>query len=334
MTAFIGRREFIALVGGAAAAWPLTARAQQDARVRRICALMGWSQNDPEFRSRFSGFLAGLAQRGWVEGRNIQIEQWWTDGDISRARIFAKQIIERNPEVIFSGTTPATAALHQEMSTIPIVFSAVSDPVGAGFVGSLARPGHNITGFTNVEAGMGGKWVELLKEIAPAIERVAIMFNPDTAPAGGNYFLASFKSAAGALSIEPNVVRVHSLQDIETAITSSGHQKAGLVVMTDSFLGVHHQPIIALAAREKVPAVFEPPFFIKNGGLLSYGVDYVNLFERAAGHVDRILRGGNPADLPVELPTKFELRINLKTAKALSLEVPPTLLARADEVIE
>jgi putative ABC transport system substrate-binding protein len=233
-----------------------------------------------------------------------------------------------------AGTTPATAALHRETSTIPIVFGAVSDPVGAGFVTNLSRPGGNITGFINVESSLGGKWLGLLKEIAPDIKRAAIMFNPDTAPGGGSYFLGSFEAAARTLSIEPNTVHVRSVADIEMAITSLGHQQAGLVLMTDSFLGVRHQTIIALAAREKVPAIFEPSFFVKNGGLLSYGVDYADIFRRAAGHVDRILRGAKPADLPVEFPTKFELLINLKTAKALGLEVPPTLLARADEVIE
>jgi putative tryptophan/tyrosine transport system substrate-binding protein len=327
------RRNFIAGLGSSVA-WPMAARGQQDRRVRRIGALMGYSQNDPEFRSRFSAFVQGLAQRGWVEGRNVQIEQRWTESDIDRARIFAKQIIEQNPEVILAGATQATAALHRETSTIPIVFSAVSDPVGAGFVASLSRPGGNITGFINVESGLGGKWLSLLKEIAPNIKRAAIMFNPDTAPGGGNYFLESFEAAARTLSIEPIPVRVRSVPDIEMAITTLGQQRAGLVLMPDTFLGVHHQTIIALAAREKVPAIFEPSYWVKNGGLLSYGVDYADIFRRAAGHVDRILRGAKPADLPVEFPTKFELLINLKTAKALGLDVPQAILLRADEVIE
>jgi putative ABC transport system substrate-binding protein len=233
------RREFITLLGGAAA-WPMTARAQQPGAMRRIGVLMGWSESDPEMRSRIDVLVQGLAQLGWVDGRNMRIEVRWTNGDSERAGVLAKDLVQLlQPDVILAGSTPATAALQRETRTIPIVFAVVSDPVGAGFVASLPRPGGNITGFINIEAAMGGKWLELLKEVVPRLRRVAIMFNPDTAPGGGSYFLGPFEAAARSLAVEPVAARVHSDAEIEAAITALGREQAGLVVMTDSFMSIH-----------------------------------------------------------------------------------------------
>jgi putative ABC transport system substrate-binding protein len=326
------RRDFIA--GAGAAVWPLSARSQQTERVRRIGALMGWSESDPEYHSWLAAFVQRLAQLGWLVGRNVRIEQRWTDGDVDRTLAFAKELVSQQPDVILASTTPATAALHQQTRSIPIVFGAMSDPVGAGLAGSLSQPGGNVTGFINVEAAMGGKWLGLLKEIAPHIGRAAIMFNPDTAPGGGSYFLDSFQAAGRSLAMDTFITRVRSDAAIETAITALGREHAGVVLMTDSFIGVRRKLVISLCARNNVPAIFEPPFFAQEGGLMSYGVNYPDLFRRAAGYVDRILQGAKPAELPIEVPTKFYLIINLNTAKALGLTVPNTLLASADEVIE
>jgi putative ABC transport system substrate-binding protein len=249
------RREFIRSVGGAAAAWPLIARAQQPDRMRRVGVLMGWSENDPQYPSWIAAFIQALAQLGWSDGRNIRIDVRWIHGEVDRARALAKELVELQPDVILAGTTPATAALQRATRTIPIVFVVVSDPVGAGFVDSLPRPGGNITGFINIEAAMGGKWLELLKEIAPRLRRVAIMFNPDTAPGGGSYFLDSFEAAARSLAVEPMTAHVHSDAEIERVITSLGHEQAGLVLASDSFLAVHRRTIISLAARNNVPAI-------------------------------------------------------------------------------
>jgi putative ABC transport system substrate-binding protein len=280
-------------------------------------------------------FVQGLAQLGWANARNVQIDVRWTGGDIGRMRTFAKELVELQPDVIFAGTTPVTAALQRETRTIPIVFVIVSDPIGSGFVRSLPRPGGNITGFINVEAAMAGKWLEMLKEIAPHIRRAAIMFNPDTAPGGGAYFLGPFEAAAQSLAVEPITARVSSDAEIEAEMASLGREQGGLVIMTDSFMDVHQRTLISLAARNSVPAIgADLPRFAKEGGLLSYGANFPDIFRRASPYVDRILRGANPDDLPVQAPTKYELIINLKTAKALGLDVPPILLARADEVIE
>jgi putative tryptophan/tyrosine transport system substrate-binding protein len=328
------RREFIRLVGGAAAAWPLIARAQQPDRMRRVGVLMGWSENDPQYPSWIAAFIQALAQLGWSDGRNIRIDVRWIHGEVDRARALAKELVELQPDVILAGTTPATAALQRATRTIPIVFVVVSDPVGAGFVDSLPRPGGNITGFINIEAAMGGKWLELLKEIAPRLRRVAIMFNPDTAPGGGSYFLDSFEAAARSLAVEPMTAHVHSDAEIERVITSLGREQAGLVLASDSFLAVHRRTIISLAARNNVPAISVFLFSPQEGGLISYGPNNEDMFRRAASHVDRILRGAKPGDLPVEIPTKFDLVINLKTAKALGLDVPLHLQRLADEIIE
>ena len=246
----------------------------------------------------------------------------------------AKELVALGPDVILAATTPVTAALQRETRTIPIVFVVVSDPVGAGFVAGLPRPRGNITGFINTEAAMGGKWLELLKEIAPRLVRVALMFNPDTAPGGGSYFLAPFEAAARSLAVETILARVRSDAEIEAAITLLGSEQGGLVVMTDSFMAVRHRMLISAAIRNNVPAIFELPLFTRQGGLISYGPNFQDMFPHAAGYVDRILKGEKPADLPVQVPTKYDLVINLKTAKALGLDVPATLLARADEVIE
>jgi len=335
MTVTIGRRKFLVALGGAAAAWPLAAWAQQGERMRRIAVLMGWSESDPQFRSWIDTFVEGLAQLGWADGRNVQINVRWASGDVVRMRTFAKELVELQPDVILGGTTPVTAALQRETRTIPIVFVVVADPVGAGFVAGLPHPGGNITGFLNAEAAIGGKWLEMLKEIAPHVTRVAIMFNPDTAPLGGAYFLDSFEAAARSLAVEPITARVRSNAEIEAVIASLEGTQGGLVIMTDSFMGVHRGTVISLATRTKVPVIgADLPSFAREGGLLSYGANLRDIFRRAAPYVDRILHGANPGDLPVQAPVKYEMAINLKTANALGLTVPPTLLALADEVIE
>jgi putative ABC transport system substrate-binding protein len=328
------RREFMTLVGGAAAAWPLAARAQQPDRMRRIGVLMGWSESDPEFRSWMAAFLQAFAQLGWMEGRNVRIDVRWTNGNIERARALAKELVRLQPDAILAGTTPATAALKSETQAIPIVFAVVSDPVGAGFAASLSRPGGNVTGFINEEAAMGGKWLELLKEGAPRLTRAAIMFNPDTAPGGGAYFLDSFESAARSMMIKSITAPVRSDAEIDDVIVFLGNQQAGLVIMTDSFMGVHRGTVIAAAIRNKVPTIYDASAFAREGGLISYGSSNADLFRRSASYVDRILRGAMPGDLPVQVPVLFELAVNRKTAKGLGLELPPSLLTRADEVIE
>jgi putative ABC transport system substrate-binding protein len=328
------RRDFITLLGGAAVAWPLAAQAQQAGRMRRVGALMGWSEDNPQYRAWLAAFVQGLAHAGWVDRRDVRIDVRWTHADFDKARTFAKELVALQPDVILAGTTPVTAALLRETRTIPIVFAVVSDPVGAGFVGGLARPGGNVTGFINVEAEMGGKWLQLLREVAPRITRAAIMFNPDTAPGGGTYFLGSFEAAARSMMVEPMAAPVHSDAEIESTITSLGQENAGLVVMADSFAGVHRPTIISLAARHRLPAVYPYRFYVADGGLMSYGIDDTEPFRLAAGYVDRILRGEKPADLPVQAPTKYETVVNLKTAKTLGLEIPASVLTRADEVIE
>jgi len=328
------RRDFITLLGSAAAAWPLAARAQQGDRMWRIGVLMGYG-SDSEAEAYLSGFTQGLSELGWTDGRNVRLDVRWAAGSVDRMRTFAKDLVELRPDVILASTTPGTAALQRETRTIPIVFVIVSDPVSAGFVAGPPRPGGNITGFTNVETVMGGKWLEMLKEIAPRVRRVAIMFNPDTAPGGGAYFLGPFEAAARSLAVEPITARVRSDAEIEAVIASLGSEQAGLVIIPDSFMQVHQETVISLTARNNVPAIgADLPGFAREGGLLSYGANFPDIFRRAAPYVDHILRGANPADLPVQAPTKYTLSINLKTAKALGLTVPTTLLATADEVIE
>jgi putative ABC transport system substrate-binding protein len=328
------RRDFITVLGGGAATWPFVVRAQSD-RMQRIGILMAYAASDPEAQLFVRTFVQGLSGFGWTDGKNLQIDLRWAAGDVEQMRVHAKQLVAANPDLIVANTTPVTAALHRETRAIPIVFVIASDPVGDGFIESLARPGGNITGFIQTEATMGGKLLELLTEAAPQVRRAALIFNPDTAAGGGNYFRPSFEAAARALAVQPIVSPVHNDADIEAAIAALAREPGGgLVVMSDPFTRVHREPIIALAARYKVPAVHPTRIFALEGGLMAFGPSNVDLFRRAPSYVDRILRGAHPADLPAQVPTKFELVVNLRTAKGLSLEIPPTVIVRADEVIE
>jgi putative tryptophan/tyrosine transport system substrate-binding protein len=331
----VRRRQFIAGLGGAAA-WPLAARAQQPDRVRRIGVLMGFNDSDPEgslWLSRFTRELSGL---GWADGRNAQIEVRWGGGDVERTRTFAKELVGLQPDVILSHGTPVTAALQHETQTIPIVFVTVADPVGEGYVASLSHPRGNLTGFIFTEGAMAGKWLELLKEIAPQVTKAAIIYNPDASPGRGTYYLPAFEAAAVSLKVQAIPLSVHTDAEIEAAITTFAREpgSTGIVAGAEPFTLVHRRPIIALAARYNLPAVYFQAVFVRDGGLLSYGPDNADIFRRAAPYVDRILRGARPSELPVQVPTKFEMSINLKTAKALGLTVPLTLQASADEVIE
>jgi putative ABC transport system substrate-binding protein len=330
----IRRREFITILGGAAAAWPLAASAQQP-RMRRIAVSMGWNQSDREAQSNLAAFVLELRQLGWTDGHNFRIDYRWTNGDVDRMRIFAKELADLAPDAILAHTTPVTAALQRETQTIPVVFVVVSDPVGEGFVAGLSRPGRNITGFIHTEGEIAGKLLELLKEIAPSVKRVAIMFNPDTAPGRGAYYLPSFETAARSFGLESVSAPVRSEAEVEAILESLGRDRGGgLVAMPDGFTLVHRTAIILQAARNKVPAVYWNSIVARDGGLLSYGPDTGDIFRRAASYVDRILRGEKPSDLPVQLPTKFELVVNLKAAKAIGLTLPESFLLRADEVIE
>jgi len=328
------RREFIAALGGVVA-WPLAARAQQGERVRRIGVLLGWDDDNALSKAWFSGFTQGISELGWADGRNLRMDVRWAAGNVDRMRRFAKELVGLGPDLILASTTPVTAALQRETQTIPIVFAGISDPVGAGFVASLARPGGNITGFINIEATIGGKWLQLLTEIEPTIKRVAMMFNPDTAPGGGSYYLPAFVAAARLSKVEPITAPVHSDAEIETVMTSLARDAGGgLVVQSDGFMQVHREKIILLAALNNIPVISDAVIPAKDGGLLSYGADFRDIFRRSASYVDRILRGEKPAELPVQVPTKFEMTVNLKTAKALGLSVPQSILVSADEVIE
>ena len=329
------RRDFIKVIAASAVTWPTTVRAQSVERMRRVGVLMGYAQSDRDAQSFLSAFVQSLQQSGWTVGQNVLIKSRWAGADANLIQKFPKELVELQPDVILANTTPVTVTLHRETHTIPIVFVIVSDPVGAGLVTNLSQPGGNVTGFINVEASLGGKWLELLKEIAPRIQRAAIMFNPDTAPDHGSYFSSSFEAAARTLGIEPITAAVRSEPDIERSITALGRELDGaLVVSADGFLIVHRASIISLAAQNNVPAVYFTPAFAKAGGLMAYGADSLDVFRRAGPYVARVLRGEKPSDLPVQVPTKFELVINLKTAKALGITVPQTLQVAADEVIE
>jgi putative ABC transport system substrate-binding protein len=329
------RREFITIVGSAAASWPLATRAQQPEHMRRIGVLMAFDENDPDPKSWLSGFVKALAELGWTNGRNLRMDVRWAAGNTDRMRMFAKELVDLQPDVILANSTPVTASLQRETQTIPIVFVAVSDPIGSGFVAGLPRPGANITGFADAETAMMGKWLELLTAIAPGVKRIAAMFNPDTAAGGGSFFLPPLEAAARLLKIEVITARVHSDAEIEQTITFIGHEPGGgLVVMPDGFMVVHRMAIISQAARNSVPAVYWQSIFAKDGGLLSYGPDYLDLFRRAALYVDRILHGTTPSQLAVQLPVKFNMAININTAKGLDLVVPQSILLGADEVIE
>jgi len=328
------RREFIGMVGGAAA-WPIAACAQQQGdRVRRIGALMPIDENDPVAKTWLSVFTQTLADLGWTDGRNMRIDLRWAGGDSNRIRALAQELVGLQPDIILTVGMGATLALQRETRTIPIVFAYVSDPVASGIVARLDRPSGNITRFATNEASLlAGKWLELLSEIAPGLKRAAIMFNPDAATASLD--VPSFEAAARSLKVMPITAPVRSDGEIETAIVALGREPGGgLVVMSDAVTFVHRAPIIVAAARNNVPAVYSAPFFARDGGLLSYRFDPLDIWRRAAAYVDRILRDARPADLPVQFPTKFEMVVNLKTARALGLAVPASILLRADEVIE
>jgi putative tryptophan/tyrosine transport system substrate-binding protein len=328
------RREFITLLGGAAAIWPLAARAQQTERMRRVDVLMAYAESDSTAQSWLAAFRAALAKLGWTEGSNLRIELRWSAADPDKIRTFAKELVDLRPDVIFGQSTPAISVLARETKTIPIVFAGVTDPIGAGFVANLANPGGNITGFTVNDPAVGGKWVELLKEIAPRTVRVALLFNPATA-VPIQFFMPSIQAAASSFAVEVSAAPVHAKDEVEGVIAAQARSPGGgLIVMPDAFNEPIRELIIALAARYGVPAIYYNRFFSEPGGLISYGELRVETFRLAAGYVDRILKGEKPADLPVQAPTKFELIINLKTAKALGLTISRDLLLIADEVIE
>jgi len=331
----MNRRAFITLLGGAAAG-PLAARAQQAERVRLLVAMMGGRNADTDLEGRawFAAFRQALQELGWVEGRNFRADYRWPSGDLDRMRAIAKEFVDLKPDVMLASDTPSVEALLRETRTIPIVFTNLADPVGTGLVRSLARPGGNATGFTGFEYSLAGKWLEMLKEIAPAVTRVAVLFNPETAPFAQQY-LSFIETSASTFGVTANAASIGSISEIEAAIEAQARASGGgLIVLPDTFTFSNRAPLIALTARYRLPAIYAVRGQAVDGGLLSYGPDLVDLHRRAAGYVDRILRGVKPSDLPVQAPTKYELVINLKTAKALGLDVPPSLLAVADEVIE
>jgi putative ABC transport system substrate-binding protein len=326
------RREFVALLGGAAAAWP--ARAQQGERVRRIGVLMSTSADDPESQLRLVSFVQGLQQTGWTAGRNLQLDTRWAAGDIARMRRYAMELVALSPEVIMIGGRAASVVpqMQQAAPNIAIVFAQGVDPVGTGYIASMARPGGNVTGFTQFEYTLSGKWMELLREVAPSMTRAAVLREAGSAGIGQ---WAVLQAAAVAPAVELTPINSGEPADVERAVAAFAREpNSGLFVVVSSWATVHRELIIALAAKHRLPAIYPHRYFVAGGGLLSYGPDLIDQYRRAAGYVDRILKGEKPADLPVQAPTKYELVINLKTAKALGLEVPPTLLARADEVIE
>jgi len=329
------RREFITLLSGAAAGWPLAARAQQPNRTRRLGVLIGFVENDPAGQSQLKAFQATLTKIGWTVGDNLQIEVRWGGADPDRTRMLAKELVDLRPDAILSLTTLATSALARETQTIPIVFAIVADPIGNRFAVSLAKPGGNMTGFTSLDPTMGAKWIELLKEIAPRTVRVALLFNPTTAMPF-QFLMPSIEAAASSFAVEVRAAPVRDKEELEKIISTQAHPPGGgLVVMPDVFNTRNRDLIIALAAKYGVPAIyFNPAYFAQSGGLIGYSDDYEEECRLAAGYIDRILKGEKPGDLPVQNPTKYQLIINLKTAKALGLTVPPTLLATADEVIE
>jgi putative ABC transport system substrate-binding protein len=331
----IGRREFITLFGGAVAGWPVVAEAQQAERMRRIGVLFPYSDDEPEPRLWVSAFIRGLTEFGWTEGRNLRVDFRWAAFSNDRARAFARELVASQPDVILVDSTPLTEALQHETREIPLVFVEVSDPVGSGFVTGLPHPGRNITGFIPWAPTMPGKWIELLVQIAPNIKRVAAIFNPDTAPYVKSNYLPSFEAAARSFGLEPIRAEVHDDAEIESFVTGFGRESAGgLVSLPDAFTASHRTAIMSSAVRNNIPMIFQAAGFARDGALLSYGPNIADMFHLAASYVDRILRGAKPSELPVQFPTKFELAINLKTAKGLGLTVPQTLLTTADEVIE
>jgi ABC-type uncharacterized transport system substrate-binding protein len=329
----LGRREFITLLCGASAAWPLMARAQQAERVRQLGVLMPTGERDPETQLRVGAFREGLQKLGWVEGRNLRVEYRWGGGSLERTRTYAAELVALKPDVIFGAPTSAAVALHRETRTIPVVFAQVPDPVGVGLVESLARPGGNLTGFALYEYAIALKWLELLKQIAPHVTRVAILYDPEQPTSPG--YISPIEATAPSFSVQ---ILPHPVRDagaIERAIeTFAAQPNGGLILPPGALMVGHRDLIISLAARHRLPSIFPFRYYVAGGGLASYGVDNLNLYRRAAGYVDRVLKGETPANLPVQFADKFELVINLKTAKALGLEVPVSLLARTDEVIE
>jgi ABC-type uncharacterized transport system substrate-binding protein len=327
------RREFITLIAGGAVAWPLAARAQQSERVRRIGVLMNLAADDPEAPTRVAAFAQGLQELGWTMGRNVQIDYRWGAGVADLYRRYGAELVALAPDLILASGVPAVSAVQRASRTMPMVFVDTTDPIAAGVVVSLARPGGYATGFMQFEFGVSGKWLELLKEIAPGVARAAVIRNPMT-PAGSGQ-LGAIQAVAPAFRVEINPIDVRDTSEIEHAIAAfAGQPNGGLIVLSSSLAWAHREQIIGSAARHRLPAVYPFRIYVNAGGLVSYGPDQIDSYRRAAGYVDRILKGEKPADLPVQAPTKYELTINLKTAKALGLEVPPTLLARADEVIE
>jgi ABC-type uncharacterized transport system substrate-binding protein len=329
----IARREFIALLGGAAVAWPVGVRAQQGNRMRRIGVLMNGTADDVALQADIAAFREVMAQSGWIDGRNVKTDVRWSGGDVVRLRKDAEELLSLSPDVIVAGFGPTTGVLQQLTRTVPIVFTTVVDPVGAGFVDSLARPGGNTTGFIQFEYTLSGKWLELLREIAPQISRVGVVRT-----AGGIVGIAQWAvigAFASPMGVELRPINVSVTGETERALSAfAGGLNSGLIVTVSDVATIQRKLIIALAARHRLPALYPHRFFVEAGGLISYGPDMLGLFRQGAGYVDRILKGEKPADLPVQAPTKYELVINLKTAKALGLEVPQSLLARADEVIE
>ncbi len=327
------RRDFITLLGSVAVTWPLAARAQQTSPVRRIGVLHPTAATDPEAIARIAALIQGLAQLGWTDGRSVRIEFRWAGVNADDIRRHAAELAALAPDVIVATSSPVVGALQGATRSVPIVFVSIADPVGAGFVDSLARPGGNATGFTNFEYSIGGKWLELLKEIAPRATRVAVLRDPAIAAGPGQF--AAIQTAAPSFGVEVSPVSMRDAPEIERAVTAFARSANGGLIVTAAPLGeAHREPIVTLAARNRLPAVYSNRVFVTAGGLISYGPDRVDQYRRAAGYVDRILKGEKPADLPVQAPVKYELAINLKTAKALGLDVPPILLARADEVIE
>jgi putative tryptophan/tyrosine transport system substrate-binding protein len=327
----VRRREFITLLGGAAAVWPLAARAQQTERMRRIGVLVGLAENDPEIKARLAGLRQGLEKFGWLEGRNVHIDYRFAPAG-AHAQSLARELVALQPDLIFAQSTPAALAAQAETRTMPIVFS-VADPIGSGLVASLPRPGGNATGFLQYEEGITGKWLAMLKEIAPNLTRAALVANPKTTPF--DYFLRSAEALAPSLAIEIVPKPVENSADIQRAIESFAREpNGGLFLPPDTTTVLHRNLIISLAAEYNLPAVYAIRVFVAAGGLMYYGTDFVDMYRQVATFVDRILRGASPADLPVQVPTKYETIVNLKTAKTLGLHVPPSLLVRADEVIE
>jgi putative ABC transport system substrate-binding protein len=328
------RREFITLLGASTFAWPPAARAQQTTGMRRVAFLHPYAENDAEVLARVIAFREGLEALGWTENRNVRIENRYSGGDLGRIRAYATELVHSVPGLIVGSGTPITAALKEATSTIPIVFNLVNDPVGQGFVASLSRPGGNITGFTFIDFPLIGKWLEMIKEIAPGVRHVALMFNPDTTPFYPA-FLHELEAANKSLAVELSASPVHDEAEVEAAITSLTREPGGgLIAAPDAFINNHRQVIMTLTERHRLPAVYGFRQFAREGALISYGPDTADIVRRSAGYVDRILKGERPADLPVQAPTKYELVINLKTAKAIGLEVPPHLQQLANEVIE